>query len=238
MPSSSRPRRALLWLAAVCLGVCLLAPAGASAEPSSKACNGRVNDTPGKLLPCIKTDDLWAHMQAFDQIAQENPGTDGHPSRNSGEPGYFASALYVEQKMKDAGYDAHLQSYPFQYSSFVGTPTWSANGQDFALVSDWNPGNSNGDVTDAAIQPLGTNVMPPDPNGSTSTAGCDAADFQTPNPSVAGKVALIQRGGCNFGVKVLNAKDAGAVGVVIFNEGNPGRTSVLNGSLLDANNDP
>jgi Zn-dependent M28 family amino/carboxypeptidase len=37
---------------------------------------------------------------------------------------------------------------------------------------------------------------------------------------------------------VLNAKAAGATGVVIFNEGNPGRTSVISGSLLDANNQP
>jgi Zn-dependent M28 family amino/carboxypeptidase len=37
---------------------------------------------------------------------------------------------------------------------------------------------------------------------------------------------------------VLNAKAAGATGVVIFNEGNPGRTAVLSGSLLDANDQP
>jgi Zn-dependent M28 family amino/carboxypeptidase len=55
---------------------------------------------------------------------------------------------------------------------------------------------------------------------------------------MAGRVALIQRGGCNFGVKVQNAAAAGATGVVIFNEGNPGRTGVTNGSLVDANGDP
>jgi hypothetical protein len=33
---------------------------------------------------------------------------------------------------------------------------------------------------------------------------------------------------------VLNAQAAGASGVVIFNEGNPGRTDVINGSLSDA----
>jgi Peptidase family M28/PA domain len=235
MPRSPKPRRALLWLAAVCLGVCLLAPAGASAEPSSGACNKRVNDTPNRLLPCIKTDDLWAHMQAFQQIADDNPGTDGHPSRNSGEPGYFASALYVQQRMRDAGYEVHLQQYPFQYSSFVGTPAWSANGQDFTLVSDWNPGNSNGDAT-GTIQPSGGIVDPPNPTGSTSTAGCTSADFDP--ATMTGKIALIQRGGCNFGVKVLNAQAAGAIGVIIFNEGNPGRTAVLNGSLLDQNNNP
>jgi Zn-dependent M28 family amino/carboxypeptidase len=51
---------------------------------------------------------------------------------------------------------------------------------------------------------------------------------------VPGRIALIQRGTCNFGAKVLNAQAAGASGVVIFNEGNPGRTAVINGSLSDA----
>jgi Zn-dependent M28 family amino/carboxypeptidase len=232
MSRSATPRRALLWLAAVCLGVCLLAPGSAGAV-TSKQCDGRANDTPQTLLPCIKTPDLWAHMQAFQNIADENPGLDGHPSRNSGEPGYLASALYVKDKMEAAGYDVSLQRYRFTYTSFVGTPTWSANGQTFTLVNDWNPGTSNGTAS-GAIQPSGGIVMPPDPNGSTSTAGCTSADFDP--ATMTGKVALIQRGGCNFGVKVLNAKAAGATGVIIFNEGNPGRTAVLSGSLLDANN--
>ncbi len=77
-------------------------------------------------------------------------------------------------------------------------------------------------------------MIPPAPT-STSTSGCTAADF---SGFVSGRIALIQRGGCNFGVKVLNAQTAGATGVVIFNEGNPGRTAVLSGSPLDASNNP
>jgi Zn-dependent M28 family amino/carboxypeptidase len=235
MPHRLKARLAKSWLVAACLAVGLVAPSGAAAKPSSGGCDNRANDTPGKLLPCIKTADLWSHMVAFQNIADQYPGLDGHPSRNSGEPGYLASALYVKDKMEAAGYDVRLQRYKFTYTSFVGTPTWSANGQDFALVTDWNPGTSNGDAS-GAIQPSGGIVMPPDPNGSTSTAGCTSADFDP--ATMTGKIALIQRGGCNFGVKVLNAKAAGAIGVIIFNEGNPGRTSVLSGSLLDANNDP
>jgi hypothetical protein len=233
MPRSAKSRCALPWLAAACVAVGLLAPAGASAAPPS--CDTRANDTPGTLLPCIKTADLWAHMKAFQQIADQNPGTDGHPSRNSGEPGYKASADYVAAKMQAAGYNVRLQQYTFDYTSFVGTPTWSANGQDFTLVDDWNPGNSNGTAS-APIQPANGIVDPPNPNGSTSTSGCTSGDFDA--ATMTGKIALIQRGGCNFGVKVLNAKAAGAVGVIIFNEGNPGRTAVVNGSLLDADNNP
>ena len=60
--------------------------------------------------------------------------------------------------------------------------------------------------------------MPPDPNGSSSASGCSAGDF---TGFTAGNIALIQRGTCNFGMKVLNAQAAGASGVIIFNEGNP-----------------
>jgi hypothetical protein len=224
------------WMAAFCVAVGLMAPASASAVTSAQ-CDARANDTPAKLLPCIKKADLWKHMQAFQAIADANPGPDGHPSRNSGEPGYLKSAQYVQQKMQAAGYDARLQPYKFTYSSFVGTPTWSESSptsRSFALVDEWNAGTSNG-TADADLQPAG-GIVPPDPNGSTSTSGCTAGDFDP--GTMTGRIALIQRGGCNFGVKVLNAQAAGATGVVIFNEGNPGRTAVLSGSLLDADNNP
>ena len=76
-------------------------------------------------------------------------------------------------------------------------------------------------------------IIPATPTPSSSS-GCTAADFS----GFAGKIALIQRGTCNFGVKVLNAQAAGAVGVIIFNEGNPGRTDVFGGSLVDATDTP
>src|ERR1041385_3531460 len=106
------------------LAVALLAPSSAGAV-SSAACNARVNDTPKKLVPCIRTDDLWSHMRAFQAIADANPGADGHPSRNSGEPGYKASVDYVANLMRKAGYDVTIQPYTFEYTSYVGTPSWS-----------------------------------------------------------------------------------------------------------------
>jgi Peptidase family M28/PA domain len=236
MPHRAGLRLSKSWLISLCLVAAgLLAPTTAGAITSAQ-CDAQVNDTPAKLLPCIQTDDLWNHMQAFQTIANDNPGLDGHPSRNSGEPGYWASVQYVAEKMTAAGYDVTIQPYKFTYTSFVGTPAWSEvspTARDFTLVTDWNPGTSNG-TADADIQPAGGIVLPPTPT-SSSTSGCTPADF---TGFTAGRIALIQRGGCNFGVKVLNAQAAGASGVVIFNEGNPGRTAVLSGSLVDANNNP
>jgi Peptidase family M28/PA domain len=227
-----------LWLVPLCMAVAALAPAvGPVAATSALAttsdqCDTQVNDTPSKLLPCIRTDDLWNHMKAFQAIADANPGPDGMPSRNSGEPGYKASADYVAKLMKEAGYDVTIQPYKFFYFAYTGLPVFreiSPTAHDFTVSSEWNPGQSTGNTT-ADLQPAGGIIIPPTPTPSSSS-GCTAADF---SGFVPGRVALIQRGTCNFGVKVLNAQAAGASGVIIFNEGNPGRTGVLAGSLVDA----
>jgi Peptidase family M28/PA domain len=223
------------WLPALCAATVLCLPAAAQAQ-SNAGCDNRVNDTPGKLVPCVTTGDLWNHMQAFQAIADANPGADGHPSRNSGEPGYKASVDYVADLMRKAGYDVTLQPYTFTYSSYVGTPTLSEaspTARSFALITDWNPGDSQGDATGAQVKPAGHTLMPPT-GGSAS--GCDPGDFDS---SFAGKIALVQRGTCNFGVKVLNAEAAHAAGVIIFNEGNtPERTPVFSGSMVDADGNP
>jgi PA domain len=105
----------------------------------------------------------------------------------------------------------------------------SPTAHTYTYNSEFLPAKSTGNVT-ADMQPAGGIVIPPTPAPS-STSGCTASDF---NGFVSGRVALIQRGGCNFGVKVLNAQAAGASGVVIFNEGQVGRTAVLGIALLDA----
>jgi hypothetical protein len=94
---SRRPRRVLLGLVPVAVAALTVAMAGAAPAgaqpatatrltsaaggPSSAGCAARVNDTPRKLLECIRTEDLWRHMKAFQAIADQNPGPDGHASR-------------------------------------------------------------------------------------------------------------------------------------------------------------
>jgi PA domain len=79
----------------------------------------------------------------------------------------------------------------------------------YVLAGEWNPGQSTGTTT-AALQPAGGIIIPPTPTPtptSSSTSGCTSSDF---TGFTAGRIALIQRGGCNFGVKVLNAQAVGA----------------------------
>ena len=157
----------------------------------------------------------------------------------SGEPGYKASVDYVAQVMRDAGYNVTIQQYPFTYYAYTGIPSFSQTSptaHDYILNDEWGPGQSTGSVTSGTVQPAGGIVLPPTPT-PTSASGCAAGDF---SGFVAGRIALIQRGTCNFGVKVLNAQAAKAAGVIIFNEGNtdPDRTGLLIGSMLDAADNP
>lgn len=83
--------------------------------------------------------------------------------------------------------DPNLQNFPFSTASF-GNPLPLGQNFDFPFV----PG--------VVISP--TNVL-----------GCNP----WPAGTFDGKAALIERGNCEFGVKVLNAQQAGAVFVVVYN---------------------
>jgi Zn-dependent M28 family amino/carboxypeptidase len=221
-------RTRILGLVVLVLGAGLITTASAGAVTSA-ACNNRANNTPSRLVECIQKVDLMKHLQAFQAIADANPGPDGHSSRNSGEPGYRASVDYVASAMKAAGYKVTIQPYTFPYFSYVGTPSFSESSptpRSFTVVTDWQPGRTNGVATGAQLKPAGGILIPPT-GGSAS--GCDPADFAA---GYAGKIALIQRGTCTFEQKVSNAQAAGAVGVVIFNEGNTSeRSGVFGGSF-------
>src|SRR5881394_311061 len=183
-------RTRILWSLLVALGVGMFVTTSAGAVPPV-ACDHRVNNSPSKLVECVTTADLMAHMRAFQAIADANPGADGHPSRNSGEPGYRASVDYVANAMRAAGYTVTIQPYTFPYFSFVGTPSFSEvspTPRSFVLNDDWLPGRSNGDATRAQVKPAGGIVIPPTPTPS-SASGCAAADFV----GMSGKFALIQR---------------------------------------------
>src|SRR5262249_22616453 len=168
--------RRLLPLCLV-VGICFLGSGSAGAGPTPD-CSTQVNDTPAKLLPCITKSDLVQHMQNFQAIADANPGPDGHPSRNSGEPGYLASVMYVKQLMDTAGYSTTIQTYHFPYFAFEGIPTMSEvspTARDFVMNVDFDAGRAGG-VSTAPVQPVGGIIIPPSATPS-STSGLTPADF-------------------------------------------------------------
>jgi Zn-dependent M28 family amino/carboxypeptidase len=167
---------------------------------------------------------IMAHERALQSIANANGGT-----RASGTPGFDASADYVAGRLKKAGYKVTRQEFIFPFFQKLAPPTLSkvspAPAKDYE--TDTYQYSGSGDVT-APVEPVDVVVPIGDNEPSTSNSGCEEDDF---DGFTAGNVALMQRGTCDFAVKAENAEKAGASAAIIFNEGQPGRTDLLAGTL-------
>jgi Zn-dependent M28 family amino/carboxypeptidase len=181
------------------------------------------NSTRG-LRKAVTTAGINEHLHAF----QAHSALGGN--RVASSPGFKASADYVENKLEAAGYEVTRDPFEFVYNADIETPVFAVqggrsyvDGTEFASMT-FSP---NGDDT-ATLWAVDLVQPGNDPAGNVSTSGCQAADFAG---MPAGSIALMQRGTCPFGEKATNAAAAGAAGAVIFNEGQPGRTATLNGTL-------
>lgn len=207
--------RVILGAIALMIGS-LMAASAAQAAPSSQ-----------KFERAVGVPGIEKHLEALQGIADENDG-----NRASGLPGYDASVAYVRQKLRKAGYAVSTQKFDFDLyeeqadSEFEQTAPEAKTyvlDEDFGSMEFSGSGEASGNVTPVDVQ------LPP-PAESGSTSGCEAADFAG---FPEGDIALIQRGTCDFGAKAQNAADAGASGVIIFNEGQEGRQDLLVGTLSD-----
>ena len=211
---------------AVVLSVLVALAASASAGAGSPACEARTNNTIAKLTECVTLDGVRAHQAALQEIANSNSGI-----RASGTAGHDASAEYVADAMRAAGYLVTTQEFQFNTSIRLGPSVLrqtAPGAVTYVEGTDYQPMDQSepGDVT-AAVSAVDIQLGP----GNTSTSGCEAADFAG---FPAGNIALLQRGTCTFEQKAENASAAGAVGAIIFNQGNtPARTGLINGTLGD-----
>jgi aminopeptidase Y len=185
-----------------------------------EACDNRVNNTFAKLLECVTLEGVREHQAAFQAIADANNG-----SRVSGAAGYDQSVDYVVERMTAAGYEVTIQDFQFQTFISLSPPVLEQVAPPPAgpIANNIMSYSGSGDVT-ASVTALA--APPADP-----TPGCDAGDFAG---FPAGNIALISRGACTFALKATNAYNAGAVGVVIYNN-IPGSISgtLGNGFTLD-----
>jgi len=175
--------------------------AAMSASAASPACETRTNNTVKNLLECVTLEGVREHQAAFQAIADANGGT-----RASGTPGYDASADYVVDTMEAAGWNVTVQDFTFQTFENLSPPVLQrvAPPPTTTLASTIMSYSGSGDVT-APVTAL---------PAADATPGCEASDFAG---FTAGNIALISRGACAFAIKATNAYDAGAVGVVIYN---------------------
>lgn len=190
-----------------------LAPAASAIDPVDTSA----------LRKAVTVDGILGHERVLQRIAADNGGT-----RASGTPGYAASTDYFQKQLKAAGYRTYQQEFTFPFFREVAPATLNLlTPKQATLNTATFQFSGSGDVTGRVI-PTKDVQIPPAPV-SSSTSGCEPEDFTDPGPDPA--IALIQRGTCTFEIKAANAQAAGYEAVIIFNEGQEGRTELLNGTL-------
>ena len=193
-------------------------------NPDPKSCERLRYNSLSQLVNCVTVEGVRQHQAAFQTFADANGNV-----RASGTPGYDESVDYVAARMASAGYNVTKQ--PFSFVSFAPlgpstleqtapTPTTYVEDVDYTLMSQTDAGDVSGPVASVDLD-LGP--------GNSSTSGCEPADYAG---FPAGSIAIVQRGACSFQDKAENASNAGAIGVIIFNQGNsPDREGLINGTL-------
>ncbi|WP_405615648.1 M28 family metallopeptidase [Streptomyces sp. NBC_01508] len=167
-----------------------------------------------KLVKEASGKDAYKHLKKFQDIADS---AGGH--RAAGSLGHDASAAYVYSLLKKAGYDVSYETFDFAYIETqaetlkVTAPT--PRDSEIKAMS-YTKSTPKGGVE------AGLAVVPVD-----ATTGCEATDYAA--GAFTGKIALIQRGGCDFATKQQMAAGAGAVAAIISNN----TEGALSGTLGD-----
>jgi Peptidase family M28/PA domain len=216
--------RRILALAAVAL-LC--------AAPAATASGGK-NDS-RKLRERVTVKGIMAHEVALQGIATFSGGN----NRLAGTPGYDSSALYVSHRAARAGLNVSSHEFDYELDLLADYKQPILRIVSGARRHSFNPGivgaipQAGGEFgteygspsTDivARVWAIDLNLDPgPTPNSNTS--GCELSDYEG---MPEGAIALVQRGTCSFAVKFDVARQSGAGAVVLFNEGNPGRTQPI-----------
>ncbi len=199
--------------------------AAAVAAPSAIA--DEINQTNG-LRKALTVEGVREHQAAFQSHAEANGG-----SRTGGSPGFEASATYVKARAQAAGYTVSDHFFEFLYNADNTPPTLrqeSPTATSYVDGVDYSSMTFSGSIPSTTAPLWAIDLqLPRAPGPGATTSGCEAADFAG---MPAGSIALMQRGTCTFGAKADNARAAGAIASIIFNDGgDAGRVGVINGTL-------
>jgi Iap family predicted aminopeptidase len=163
---------------------------GSRAEAPSSA--GAVRPTgDGRVEPAeIRAPDLREHLRQLQEIADDNDG-----NRAAGTSGSAASADYIADHLRNAGWRVELQPVTFPYFDERSPPRLDdlEEGSEFRTLSYSGSGRVQG-----RIRRLGL--------------GCNRADFRALEE---GEIAVVARGECFFRDKAAGAEAAGAAALLI-----------------------
>ncbi|WP_327132083.1 M28 family metallopeptidase [Streptomyces sp. NBC_01343] len=205
--SRSIPALAALAAAAVAAPV-LLTATPAAAHPRE----GRLAK---ELVEEVTARGAYRHLAKFQQIADANGG-----NRAAGTPGHAASAAYVHDTLKKAGYQVAYQDFDIYEAHTKTEKTTVLAGLDGAPRE-----LPTAAFTFTKSTPAGGLVAPLALARVDETPGCTADDYAS--GTFTGKIALVKRGSCTFVEKQKAAAAAGALGVIVYNHS--GTTPVRGG---------
>lgn len=178
-----------------------------------------------RLRDAVTVGGILSHERVFQRIANNNEGT-----RASGTTGYKQSVNYVERTLTNAGYTVRTQQFTFPFfRNLAPAELQQLDPTPTDYETDTFQYSGAGEVIGELV-PTNDVVVPPPPEPSSTNSGCEPADFE-PASADEDQVALVQRGFCTFYDKAVNAEAAGYDAVIIFNEGQEGRTELLTGTL-------
>ncbi|XP_014558842.1 hypothetical protein COCVIDRAFT_93536 [Bipolaris victoriae FI3] len=152
---------------------------------------------PTLLKSQILRDNLLAGAQKLEDFANVTP----NKSRSMGSPGQVATLKWLKDNLDALDYyDVSLQTFPWVVS-------WSDQINSFSI---------NG----TALSNLTSSLFEYSPTAKVTApliiveGGCNRTDY---TPAVAGKITLIARGTCDYGIKSAYSGAFGAVGSILYN---------------------
>ena len=182
------------------------------------------NNTVKKLTKAVTLDGVLDHLEALQEIADENG------DRAPAAPATRRRSTTSSSSSRPPATTPTVQEFEFDYfeenSELIRVspnPRTFVDGTDF-LRNTFDSGIPEGTATGTLV-PVGIVVIAA---RCRPTATPAAARPPTSPGFPAAPSRSMQRGTCGFAVKALNAQAAGAAGVVIMNEGQPGRTGLIN----------
>lgn len=163
----------------------------------------------------------YLHDDYYDHGFDEASGN--AQALNYGRGGEEGDALNVEVQ-DNSGFDNANMSTPADGSSprmqmFLWETTQAVNGVDFGVTATSHA--SIGLLANVRFSSFGPDVFSISGNLVRIEDGTDpirdGCEEATNGAQLAGKIAIIDRGACNFTDKVKNAQDAGAIAVLVAN---------------------
>jgi Zn-dependent M28 family amino/carboxypeptidase len=190
-------RRSAAIAATVAAVALTLGGCGSTAHESQHTTTPSATDYAATLRQRVTTDAMMGHLRALQTIADQHDG-----NRAVGTAGYTASVDYVVNALRNKGFDVQTPEFEFrQFHADKPAVTVSGAAVD-ANALEYSLGTPAQGVTGPLVA---TPVATP--------LGCTGADYG--NLPVAGAVALVERGSCQFSAKEQAAVERGAVALIV-----------------------